>query len=129
MYASSFHLYTGPPSTPFVDSVEYSVFNELNGQVTLLVISSGTFGTGVRFYGSVESSDSVEVANNNITVTGLSYTGSHTVSVVATSDVCPGVLNSSSVNVPVMFNIRSKLLIERLYILYTIANFPSACTN
>ena len=46
----------------------------------------------------------MEVTDNNITVTGLSYTESHTVSVVATSAVCPGVLNSITV-VPVMFNI------------------------
>ncbi len=86
------------------------MIDELTGRVTLLVSSSGTFGTEVSFYGSVEGSGSVEVTDNNITVTGLSYTESHTVSVVATSAVCPGVLNSSITAVPVMFNIRSEWL-------------------
>ncbi len=56
----------------------------------------------------MEGSDSVKVTDNNITVTRLSYTESHTVSVVATSAVCPGVLNSSSVDFPVIFNVRSE---------------------
>ncbi len=99
---------TGPPSTPTVDQMEYSVVDKSTGQFTLLVSSNGTFGTGVTFYASVEGSDSVKVTDNNITVTRLSYTESHTVSVVATSAVCPGVLNSSSIDFPVIFNIRSE---------------------
>ena len=55
----------------------------------------------------VGGSGSVVVTDNSINVTGLSYTGSHTVSVVATSAVCPGVDNRS-VDVPVVFNIRSE---------------------
>ncbi len=47
------------------------------------------------------------VTDNNIIVTGLSYIGSHTVRVMATSAVCPGVDNSNT-DVPVVFNIRSE---------------------
>ena len=47
------------------------------------------------------------VTDNNIAVTGFSYTESHTISVVATSVVCPGVDNSNT-DVPVMFNIYKK---------------------
>ncbi len=56
----------------------------------------------------VGDTGSVVVTDNNIIVAGLSYTESHTVGVVATSAVCPGVLNSSITDVPVMFNIRSE---------------------
>ncbi len=80
------------------------------GRFRFLASSSGTFGTEVTISASVVGgSGTVIVTDNNIiTVTGLSYTESHTVRVVATSAVCPGVLNSSSVDVPVMFNIRSE---------------------
>ncbi len=88
--------------------MEYSVIDPTTGQITLLAISAGTFGTNVSFYGSVDGIGTVVVTDNNVTVTGLSYTESHTVNVVATSDVCPGVLNSSVTVVPVMFNIRSE---------------------
>ncbi len=95
----------GPPSTPTVDSMEYSVGDSTTGRFRFLVSSSGRFRTEVAISaGVVGGSGTVEVTDNNITVTGLSYTGSHTVSVVATSDVCPGVLNSITV-VPVVFNI------------------------
>ncbi len=90
----------------------------LTGRVTLLASSSGTFGTEVSFYGNnVAGSGSVVVTDNNITVTGLSYTEFHTVRVVATSAVCPGVLNSSITDVPVMFNIRSEWTTWSLYLL------------
>ncbi len=104
----SFYLATGPPSTPTVVSTEYSVVDGSTGHVTFLVSSSGAFGTGVRFYGSVIGDGSVEVAGDRLTVTGLSYTESHTVSVVATSAVCPGILNGSSINVPEIFNTKSE---------------------
>ena len=92
---------TGPPSTLTVDSVEYLVVDLTTGRFRFLVSSSGAFRTRVTI------SASVVVTDNIITATGLSYIRSHTVSVVATSDVCPGVLNSSTV-VPVVFNIRSE---------------------
>ena len=75
------------------------------GRFRFLVSSSGTFGTKIAISASVEGSGSVEVTDNSITVTGLNYTGSHTVSVVATSAVCPGV-NNSITDVSVIFNIR-----------------------
>ncbi len=101
-------LHAGPPSTPTVDSVEYSVGNSTTGQFRFLVSSSGTFRTEVAISASVVGgSGSVIVTDNSITVTGLSYTESHTVSVVATSAVCPGVDNSTT-DVPVVFNIRSE---------------------
>ncbi len=79
------------------------------GRFRFLASSSGTFRTGVTISAIVVGgSGSVVVTDNNIIVIGLSYTRSHTVSIVATSAVCPGVLNSSSVDVPVMFNIRSE---------------------
>ncbi len=79
------------------------------GRVRFLASSSGTFGTEVAMSASVVGgSGSVVVTDNVIIVTGLSYTESHTVSVIATSAVCPGVLNSSVTVVPVMFNIRSE---------------------
>ncbi len=66
-------------------------------------------------------SGSVEVTDNNIVVTGLSYTGFHTVCVVAASAVCPGVLNSS-IDVSVMFNIRSEwTTCQRFHFYYTIS--------
>ncbi len=100
--------YTGIPSTPTVDSMEYSVVNSTTGRFRLLVSSSGTFGTKVTLSASVVGgSGTVVVTDNMITVIGLSYTGSHTVSVLATSAVCPGVDNSS-IDVPVVFNIRSE---------------------
>ncbi len=101
---------TGPPSTPTVDSMEYSVGDSTTRQFRFLVSSSGTFGTEVTISASVVGgSGSVEVTGSIITVTGLSYTESHTVGVVATSAVCPGVLNSSVTVVPaVVFNIRSQ---------------------
>ena len=99
---------TGPPSTPTVVSAEYSVVDRSTGQVTFLVSSSGAFETGVSFYGNVIGDGSVEVAGDSINVTGLSYTESHTVSVVATSAVCPGMLNGSSIDVSVMFNTKSE---------------------
>ncbi len=77
------------------------------GRFRFLASSSGTFGTEVNLSTNVVEG-SVEVAGGGFTVTGLSYTGSHTISVVATSAVCPGVLNSSVTVVPVMFNIRSE---------------------
>ncbi len=99
----------GPPSTPTVDSMEYSVSDSTTGRVNFLVGSSGTFGTEVTISASVVgNTGSVVVTDNNIIVTGLSYTDTHTVSVVATSAVCPGVLNSSITDVPVVFNIRSE---------------------
>ncbi len=77
-------------------------------QFRFLVSSSGTFRTRVTISASVVGgSGSSVVTDNIITVTGLSYTGSHTVNVVATCDVCPGVLNNS-IDVPVVFNIRSE---------------------
>ena len=69
------------------------------GRFRFLVSSSGRFGTKVAISaGVVGGSGTVEVTDNNITVTGLSYTESHTVSVVATSAVCPGVLNIASLS-------------------------------
>ena len=99
-------LHPGPLSTPTVDSMEYSVGDSTTGRFRFLVSSSGTFGTEVAISASVVGgSGSVVVADNSITVTGLSYTGSHIVRVVATSAVCPGVDNSNITVVPVMFNI------------------------
>ncbi len=104
-----FCLTIGPPTTPTVDSMEYSVVDSTTGRFRFLVSSSGTFRTGVTISASVVGgSGSLVVTENIITATGLSYTGSHTVRVVATSDVCPGVLNSSVTVVPVVFNIRSE---------------------
>ncbi len=51
---------------------------------------------------------------NRFTVTGLNYTESHTVSVVATSVVCLGVLNSSSSDIVVNFRIGSECVQEWL---------------
>ena len=103
--------------------------DRLTGQITLLVSSSGTFGTAITFYGSVVGgSGLVEVTGSIITVTGLSYTESHTVSVVATSAVCPGVLNSSVIFVPVMFNIRSEWT-TGVCISHKFWCFLSSCTD
>ncbi len=80
------------------------------GQFRFLANSRGTFGTEVTISASVVGdTGSVVVTDNNIIVTGLSYTESHTVRVVATSTsaVCPGVDNSNT-TVTVMFNIRSE---------------------
>ncbi len=78
----------------------------------------------------VGGSGSVVVTDNSITVTGLSYTESHTVSVVATSAVCPGVLNSSITDVPVMFNIRSEWNTSLRVVFFTMAIiFLSPCTD
>ncbi len=88
--------------------MEYSVGDSTTGQFRFLANSRGTFGTEVTISASVVGgSGSVVVTDNNINVTGLSYTGSHTVRVMATSAVCPGVDNSNT-DVPVVFNIRSE---------------------
>ncbi|XP_064397626.1 uncharacterized protein LOC135344348 isoform X2 [Halichondria panicea] len=103
----------GPPSTPTIDGMEYSVVDSPTGQFRFLASSSGTFRTGVIISASVVGgSGSVVVTDNNIIVIGLSYTGSHTVSIVATSAVCPGVLNSSVTVVSVVFNIRTPVLTQ-----------------
>ncbi len=102
------YLTTGPPSTPIIDSMEYSVVDSTTGRFRFSVSSSGTFGTEVNISASVVGdSGTVVVTDNNVTVTELSYNESHTVRVVATSAVCPGVDNSS-IDVPVVFNIRSE---------------------
>ncbi len=75
------------------------------GRVRFLVSSSGTFGTEVTISANVVEG-SVEVAGGGFNVTGLNYNESHTVRMVATSAVCPGMLNSSVTDVPVVFNIR-----------------------
>ncbi len=78
------------------------------GRFRFLVSNSEAFETEATISASVVGgSGSVEVTRSIITVTGLSYTESHTVSVVATSVVCPGMQNNVTV-VPVMFNIRSE---------------------
>ncbi len=78
------------------------------GRFRFLANSRGTFGTEVTISASVVGdTGSVVVTDNNINVTGLSYTRSHTVRVVATSAVCPG-LDNSVTDVPVVFNIRSE---------------------
>ncbi len=101
---SFFSLHAGPPSTPTVDSMEYSVGDSTTGRFRFLVSSSGRLGTEVAISASVVGgSGTVVVTDNSITVIGLSYTRSHTVSIVATSAVCPGVLNNTDVSV--MFNI------------------------
>ncbi len=70
----------GPPSTPAVDSMEYSVVDSTTGRFRFLANSSGTFGTEVAIFASVVGgSGSVVVTDSMITVTGLNYTGSHTV--------------------------------------------------
>ncbi len=104
-WAKCVSLHADPPSTPTVNSMEYSVGDSTTGRFRFLVSSSGTFRTEVTISASVVGgSGSVVVTDNNITVTGLSYTESHIISVVATSAVCPGVLNSN-IPFPVMFNI------------------------
>ncbi len=117
---------------PTVDSMEYSVVNSCNYR-TIQILGqqySGTFGTEVTISASVVGgSGSVVVTDNNITVTGLSYTGSHTVRVVATSAVCPGVDNSNT-DVPVMFNIRSEWNIPpELFLYHTFNNLLSNGTE
>ncbi len=102
----SLHIYTGSPSTPTVDSMEYSVGDSTTGRFRFLASSSGIFGTEVNLSASVVEG-SVEMAGGGFTVTGLSYTRSHTVRVVATSAVCPGV-DSSTMDVLVLFKIRSE---------------------
>ncbi len=96
------------PSTPTAGSITYSVTDTTTGQVTFETSSTEAFGTGVSYLGSVvEGGGSLSVDGNRFTVTGLSYTESHTVSVVATSVMCPGVLNNASVSL--VFNISSEL--------------------
>ncbi len=88
--------------------MEYSVGDSTTGRFRFLANSRGTFGTEVTISASVVGdTGSVVVTDNNIIVTGLSYTRSHTFRVVATSAVCPGVDNSNN-DVPVVFNIRSE---------------------
>ncbi len=96
------------PSTPTTGSIVYSVTDTTTGLAIFEASSTGSFGTGVSYSGSVVGGGgSLSVDGNRFTVTGLSYTESHTVSVVATSALCPGVLNSA--NVAFMFDISSEL--------------------
>ncbi len=114
------YMYIDSPSLPTVGTLTYSVINSMTGQVTFKASSTGSFGTGVRFYHSLlGDGSSTELTNGTITVTGLSYTEFHTVRVVATSAVCPGVLNSSSIDVPLNFNIASKISCIHLIFLFS----------
>ncbi len=102
-------IYIDHPSPPTVDTLTYSVIDSMTGQVTFEASSTGSIGTGVRFYHSLlGDGSSTELTNDTITVTRLNYTESHTVRVVATSAVCPEVLNSSSIDVPLNFSIESE---------------------
>ncbi len=59
-------------------------------------LSPGAYGTAVTYSGSVvEGSGSVAVAGNVLTVTGLDYTLSHTVSITGASDMCTGLQGSN----------------------------------
>ncbi len=90
--------------------MESSIFDATTGQVRFDASSTGTLGTNISYFGSVVGGDgSVQVDDNMITVTGLSYNESHTVNVVATSAACPEAL-SSSTSVVINFDIRSKYM-------------------
>ena len=101
--------FPGSPSVPTIDDKIYSVTDSTTAMVTFLATSNGSFGTGVSYLGSLvgNSGGSVNVAGNRFILTGLNYTESYTASVVATSAVCPGVLNSTTI-INMNFNIESK---------------------
>ena len=79
-----------PPSVPTIGSTLYSIESALTGSVTLNASSTSPFGAAVNYNASVTGgSGRVTVTDNIITVTGLSYTQTHTVTVTAA--VCPGI--------------------------------------
>ena len=90
--------------------MESSIFDATTGQVRFDASSTGTLGTNISYFGSVVGGDgSVQVDDNMFTVTGLSYTESHTVNVVAINAACPGALDSNT-SVVINFDIRSKYM-------------------
>ena len=77
---------------PTLGPVEYSVESATTGRAVFTVSSMGSFGTAVSYSGSVIGGNgTVETTGNSIVVAGLDYTQTHTVVVMATSAVCPGV--------------------------------------
>lgn len=87
-----------------MSSVEYFVESATTGRVRFTVSSIGVVGTSVSYSASVVGGGgSVQVVDNIITVSGLSYTASHVVSVSGT--VCP----EAMVRIPIFFNVTGVL--------------------
>ena len=87
-----------------MSSVEYFAESATTGRVRFTVSSIGVVGTSASYSASVVGgSGSVQVADNIITVSGLSYTESHVVNVSGT--VCP----EAMARIPISFNLTSEV--------------------
>ena len=82
---------------PTIGSILYSIESALTGSVTLNA-SSMSSGAAVVYNASVfGGSGRVTVSDNIITVTGLNYTQTHSVTVTAA--VCPGIETSTLISI------------------------------
>ncbi len=91
---------THADSTPSSDFVLYSVESNVTGSLKINVTSPGAYGTDVTYSGSlVGGGGSVQVMNGNLlTVAGLDYSISHTVSITGASVTCSGAERSRQFN-------------------------------
>ena len=80
----------GPPSVPTIGPITYSIESALTGSVTF---TASSMSSPVSYNASVIGG-SVQVTGNTITVAGLSYTRTHTVT--ARAVVCPGIETNST---------------------------------
>ena len=95
----------GPPSVPAIGLITYSIESALTGSVTF---TASSMSSPVSYNASVIGG-SVQVTGDTITVTGLSYARTHTVTVTAA--ICPGI-ETNSVLIPISFNTEGMLLIQ-----------------
>ena len=93
---------------PTIGSTLYSIESALTGSVTLNASSMSLSGAAISYNASVTGdSGGVTVAENIITVIGLSYNQTHTLTVTAA--VCPGI--ETSTVIPISFNTAGMLLV------------------
>ena len=87
---------------PTIGSTLYSIKSALTGSVTLNASSMSSSGVTISYNANVTGdSGGVTVTDNIITVTGLSYNQTHTLTVTAA--VCPGI-ETNSTTISVSFN-------------------------
>ena len=79
------------------NSTEYFVDTPMTGGVRLNVSSPRAYGTGCMYSGSVNGG-SVMVSSSVVTVTGLDYKRTHSISVTASSLQCSGLASTTTRN-------------------------------
>ena len=93
---------------PTIGTITYSIESALTGSVTFTASSMSSFGVAVSYNASVIGG-SVQVTGDTITVAGLSYARTHTVTVTAA--VCSGI-ETNSVLILITFNSAGMLLTQ-----------------